>query len=387
MSWLLPPAACAALCWLSYRRLVQRADVVRRELLDQSSPAFFASSADKDLPRGVQLTHIAFMLLPVRAQHFFRDHVHALQADVVVALMGVLLLGPRLLWATLTGAGCTTHSYGDLPEQCLDVFVPRQTTPSSARGAPPRPVLVFVHGGAWGSGRKLFYRPLCAALATQCDAVVVSVGYRVWSRGSARAHCSMQCDDVRLATQWASLNASALGGDAARIYLCGHSSGAHICALSALASPIAESQSRVAGLIALAAPMSPPDHFEFERARGVHELSPMGAACAPLAQSCCVQLAEAHPDRAQRIPRYLLIHGAADSVVPCASTLRFAKALCAARQVGGDHGRLGREDNAGVKTVIVPAMDHAGPILDFIVGGESARCASLIREFLHGMTQ
>jgi acetyl esterase/lipase len=109
--------------------------------------------------------------------------------------------------------------YGAAERNLLDVFMPE--TASS-----PRPVLIFVHGGAFIAGNKRmpdspFYDNIML-WAVKNGFVGVNITYRLapqspWPAGA---------EDVAAAVQWVSDKIGEHGGDPARIYLMGHSAGA-----------------------------------------------------------------------------------------------------------------------------------------------------------------
>ena len=107
--------------------------------------------------------------------------------------------------------------------QALDVFAPK--------GASNRPVVLFVHGGAWMFGDKNmfgYYRGVGRFFARH-GAVALSINYRL----APAAKHPAQVEDVARAFAWARRHARAYGGDPDRIFLCGHSAGGHLVALLA----------------------------------------------------------------------------------------------------------------------------------------------------------
>lgn len=94
-------------------------------------------------------------------------------------------------------------------------------------GSGPLPVVVFLHGGGWVLGSVLGYDPLCAFIADAVPALVLSVDYRL-----APEHVAPQAvlDGVD-ALRWVESGVEALGGDPARIALCGDSAGGNLCAV------------------------------------------------------------------------------------------------------------------------------------------------------------
>lgn len=117
----------------------------------------------------------------------------------------------------------TDLAYGDGPQQRVDVYAPRKA------GSAPRPIVVFWHGGRWTFGDKSDYRFVGAALAgLGCVAVVAN--YRHYPEVKMPGFM----DDAARAAHWARAHAADYGADPRRLYLMGHSAGAHMAALAAL---------------------------------------------------------------------------------------------------------------------------------------------------------
>lgn len=104
----------------------------------------------------------------------------------------------------------------------LDVYRPRD----GRRGAP---VVVFLYGGRWQQGSKDQYRLLGDAF-TRRGVVAVVPDYRVYPQVRFPAWV----EDGAAAVRWTRDNIARFGGDPARIFLVGHSAGAHTAALLAL---------------------------------------------------------------------------------------------------------------------------------------------------------
>jgi acetyl esterase/lipase len=108
-------------------------------------------------------------------------------------------------------------AYGDDPRQKLDVFTPGRTG--------RRPVVVFVHGGAFVDGHRNrsdeIYANVLYYFARQ-GCVGVNMEYRL-----APAHVYPSgTRDVAAAVDWVRRHIGEHGGDAQQIYLMGHSAGA-----------------------------------------------------------------------------------------------------------------------------------------------------------------
>jgi len=109
--------------------------------------------------------------------------------------------------------------YGPADRHLLDVFTPEAASP-------PRPVLIFVHGGGFVTGNKRnpgspFYDNIML-WAVKNGFVGVNATYRLapafpWPAGA---------EDMGTIVQWVSEKIGERGGDAARIFLVGHSAGA-----------------------------------------------------------------------------------------------------------------------------------------------------------------
>jgi acetyl esterase/lipase len=110
-------------------------------------------------------------------------------------------------------------AYGSLERQKLDVYAPQDLD-----GA--KPVVLFVHGGYWRGGNKDDY-PFLAEPLVNAGYVVVATNYRL----SPTTVFPGFVEDVALATLWLRQNIGQYGGDNRKVFLMGHSAGAHIAAL------------------------------------------------------------------------------------------------------------------------------------------------------------
>ena len=109
--------------------------------------------------------------------------------------------------------------YGPAERNLLDIFMPQNVTTG-------RPVLIFVHGGAFVRGNKRlpgspFYDNVML-WAVKNGFIGVNMTYRLapqfpWPAG---------VEDVAAAVRWVSEQIAERGGDPSRIYLMGHSAGA-----------------------------------------------------------------------------------------------------------------------------------------------------------------
>lgn len=130
-------------------------------------------------------------------------------------------------------------------EDCLylNVWAP------AAASDRPRPVLVFVHGGAGVAGSSALPAYNGRRLAYELDALVVTIQYRLGVFGSLHVPALQTGDalddagafgvlDQIAALRWVQRNIGALGGDPAEVTVMGHSAGA-VSLWTLMRSPLA----------------------------------------------------------------------------------------------------------------------------------------------------
>jgi acetyl esterase/lipase len=204
----------------------------------------------------------------------------------------------------------------------LDLYLPQ--------AGRPVPVIVHVHGGGWRRGSRRTPLPLLGAefydsLAARGFAVA-AIDYRL----SGEARFPAPLEDVRTAVGWVQDHAATYGLDASRTFLWGDSSGGHLALLAALTG------TKVQGVVAwfpvtdLAGLPS-----DIADAGGVPDAGPDSREAQLLGAP-----ARSVPDLARDAspvthvsagaPPILLMHGAADDMVPPAQSIRLARALSAA---------------------------------------------------------
>lgn len=107
--------------------------------------------------------------------------------------------------------------YGPHARHRLDLFC---TTGKNA------PLVVFLHGGFWSAlDESYFSFPAPVFLAAGFS--YASVGYRL----APAATLTEIVKDARMATAWLAANAASFGFNARRMFLVGHSAGAHLAAM------------------------------------------------------------------------------------------------------------------------------------------------------------
>ncbi|KAF9366574.1 hypothetical protein BGX34_000594 [Mortierella sp. NVP85] len=203
------------------------------------------------------------------------------------------------------------------PINKLDVYIPRDPAQSiefsSGRDGqqvreerkPLRPVIVFIYGGGWYSGSKFIYTLIGARLRSM-GYLVILPDYSIYPQGK----CKEMEQDVKMAIQWAYRHCMEYGGDPQKIYLMGHSAGAHLCVLTVLndsirrtpvslygspaaisaspiltallSEPVSDNQGeedvlpRLRGMMLFSGVYDIPEHYRHESTRGVEQISAMG---------------------------------------------------------------------------------------------------------------
>lgn len=145
--------------------------------------------------------------------------------------------GRRVEFAVVLGIivgllGNSAHAAGPVTVQYLQTADAKVTLTSldiyAPEGAENWPVLIYIHGGGWCIGDKAHVNNL-RDFAQELGFVLVSVNYRL---APAVAHPTY-IEDVAAAVAWVHRNIGDYGGDASRMYVMGHSAGAHLAALIA----------------------------------------------------------------------------------------------------------------------------------------------------------
>jgi acetyl esterase/lipase len=221
-------------------------------------------------------------------------------------------------------------AYGPLPLQKLDVYRPDHPDPKHG-------VVLFVHGGHWQTGTKREYHFAGEALASR-GFVAVVIDYRCYPASTFPGFV----DDAALAVRWTHDHAARFGGDPGRLFLMGHSAGAHIVALLTLdpeyLARVGLDRSAIRGTAGLSGPYDflppPDDRPAFNMARDdVH----------PDPQIEPIHFVDGHA------PPMLLVQGDQDQTVDPVNATRLAAAI---RAAGGR-----------VQVLRYPARAHVGVVL------------------------
>ncbi|TPX61838.1 hypothetical protein PhCBS80983_g00759 [Powellomyces hirtus] len=126
----------------------------------------------------------------------------------------------------------------DDTQRTLDLYMPVFDTDLPPRATEePRPVIVYIHGGAWRTGDKSEYEFLGEQFASSAGVPTAVIGYRLSRRGAPDSpHHPDHLLDCANAVAWlrSDEGIAHLGFVANDIYLVGHSAGALMSGLLAL---------------------------------------------------------------------------------------------------------------------------------------------------------
>ena len=130
----------------------------------------------------------------------------------------------RTLWSESMRARLKPDriAYGPTEIEKIDIY-------KTMRGNAP--IQIFIHGGAWrrGSAKDSAYP---AEMFVTAGAVFIAVDFV--SIDKADGNLMTMADQVRRAVVWVYKNGARFGGDPNRLYLSGHSSGAHLAGVALL---------------------------------------------------------------------------------------------------------------------------------------------------------
>ena len=122
------------------------------------------------------VTRFLYYVLPIPLQHSARDHGLLGVSDVLALLFGPLAFLPwqaRLLWQHMKPSAWPARvrygTVGELSERTVEVHNAHRR--ENGAGSELSPIVVFTHGGAWGSGSALMYRLLSSCFDQQLHCV------------------------------------------------------------------------------------------------------------------------------------------------------------------------------------------------------------------------
>jgi len=290
-----------------------------------------------------QLLSNVQMIIPIWVQHSFRDLGGVrLLLDLSVILYAIFrtIQRPAILFSHIQiSRTIQLLPYGKLSDHYLQLMSFSESPSfSDSSTIEPERVLVFVHGGAWGSGQPWMYRKIVHNLAKEMEAShAVIVGYPLFPNVLMVDQVNSVIEAIQEIHSLESLNRN----NNRKIILVGHSSGAHISALAtaSIASRANDSLSNsplVHAFIGISGVYDIHEHYSWESSRGVHEISPMKAAATSFEK-----LADFSPtillrnessngsisDYRVTFPPSLLVHGVDDVTVSVTQSEDFADAL------------------------------------------------------------
>ncbi len=218
-------------------------------------------------------------------------------------------------------------AYGAAPEQQLDVYQPQTKSDELL------PVVVFFYGGCWGACatmKKEKYAFVAEAFSSNKMLAVVA-DYRLYPHVNFPDIMA----DAGSAVEWVHKNIERYGGDSQRIFLMGHSSGAHMAAMLAVNPQhlLPDTYKNIKGFVGLAGP---------------YNFLPFDEDYMPILFGPPMQVVESQPvhfvDGSQ--PPSLLLYGADDTRVKAVNIEGMAARI---QQAGGE-----------VEVHIYKDIDHAG---------------------------
>lgn len=310
--------------------------------------------------------------VPLPLQYFLRDS--GLLRLIVDSL--VFLGVPSLLhvyptawndFQTLSGRSSNTCSddailfrnvkYGKYRQQRIEIMQTKRQIESSKW-------IVFVHGGAWGSGFPLLYRLVANSFLSEGFHVAI-VGYRTYPDTIVNG----QIDDIVQAIEFLREEDEEEASIIMDITLMGHSSGAHIGMLGIL-------QNKIQGIrrfVGISGVYDIPQHYQFESKRGVERISPLAPVCGGILSQWkrnspsrwhSFSTLEGNPvSLGATLPQTLLMHGEIDSTVPYTSSMNLFQSLKIAPQ--------NAEDSSQLDFKILKGVEHSETILHLMFGGET----------------
>lgn len=234
--------------------------------------------------------------------------------------------GAQVLNSLTPGKGyvlATNLPFDDETRLRLDVYTPA----GEVRDAP---VVVFFYGGRWTTGSKDDFRFVGQALAVQGFVAVIAD-----HRKYPEVRFPVFVEDAARAVRWTHRNITRFGGSPDKLFVMGHSSGAHLAAMLALngeyLKAVGGSRGWLKGMIGLAGP------YDFMPITAP-DLRDMFGPPERFPESQPIFFVDGQN------PPLLLMHGEDDEDVWVKNTRNLAKAV---GEAGG-----------GVETVIYPKLGH-----------------------------
>ena len=233
----------------------------------------------------------------------------------------------------------------------IDVWLPQGSED-------PAPAVLFLHGGGWRAGSRHLAGPAFRGVLPSPFEQVARAGIAVASadyRLSGEAIWPAQLHDVKAAVRWLRARAGELGIDGERIAAWGESAGGHLAELLGLTTgdPALEGHVGVTGpssrVSAVVAWYAPSDLAAMATDTDTDPMDPdtrearLLGAPPPVVPDAAAQ-ASPITHVSPGAPPFLLLHGAADRLVPCVQSERLRSAL--------------QETGLDAELRVYPAADH-----------------------------
>ncbi|XP_026198910.1 alpha/beta hydrolase isoform X2 [Anabas testudineus] len=226
------------------------------------------------------------------------------------------------------------------------------------------PLVVFIYGGAWGSGDRSMYCLLAKQMAEELKATVICPDYCIYPKGNVLG----MVQDIADCLVWAQQSGQKLNFDKDNIVLIGHSAGAHLCALTTLflidtrdelfieTTKQRDITRAIRGVIGLSGVYNIMDHYEHEQTRAVEYVSSMHKAMNGIENFAYYSpthfLNKINQDKLNRVPPFTLLHGTNDIIVPVESSTKFSELLNAL--------------SVKVSLFLLPRVDHTEMVTDLM---------------------
>ncbi len=251
------------------------------------------------------------------------------------------------------------YTGGAAASTLLDVYYPAEI-----RAGAPHPLIVIIHGGGWTGGSRT--EPVFVGLAlewVQRGYVVASIDYRL----SREAPFPAAVEDCKTAVRWLKTYADEFKLDPKRVAVWGHSAGAHLASIVAVAPRTAglegslfpETDSSVQAAVSVAG------NFDFFLTPNPGLERPgMFLAGTPETRDDRLKAASPITHVSKESPPFLLIHGTRDGVVNVAQSDKFAAALTAAgvpvnyQRIEGAKHDVHREQTILLRPTVNAFFDH-----------------------------
>jgi len=203
--------------------------------------------------------------------------------------------------------------------------------------------VLYCHGGGWDSGNKVYYCLLGRTLRKN-HITTVNINYTLYPSGSVEDMIL----DVKSAVEWVKKNIHNYGGDPSKIYLLGHSAGAHLLAQYLCINSMSTLQERdlkytnyfsnwkasdldslqIAGFIGLSGVYDMDNHLVYEKKRGVEWISRMTQTMNGIENfQLHSPMRQISKLKSVKLPKIYLRHGEYDGTVPYESSTLFFNEL------------------------------------------------------------